>query len=226
MPIQRILHLIDLAGINAKTLTLETGLSHSAVTEWKKGKAKPSVDAFVKIAEYFKVPIEYLLGMGVFSNWHELQSNDALDAIVVAVQNDYPRGFLITGDSILAFFCRVIYDNEMERIRFFDWAVKSVRIEEAAEVNDEYFERQKYLTAHIEYSDIFKMMVSQEERPFMKAMTMKEVYDDFIEEMKLGPYGRLDEDEKQLLDQYRILSGTQKGEVFKLINSLQYKPFG
>ena len=41
MSIQRILHLIDLANITAKALTQETGLSHSAISEWKKEKQNP-----------------------------------------------------------------------------------------------------------------------------------------------------------------------------------------
>ena len=39
----------------------QLGLSSNALSEWKKGKAKPSSDAIIKIAEYFNVSADYLL---------------------------------------------------------------------------------------------------------------------------------------------------------------------
>lgn len=40
---------------------MDLGLSNSAISEWKKGKAKPSLEAVVKIARYFGVTTDYLL---------------------------------------------------------------------------------------------------------------------------------------------------------------------
>ena len=60
--VEKILSLMETEGINAKELTVRTGLGHSAITDWKKGKAKPSTDAVVKIADYFGVTTDYLLG--------------------------------------------------------------------------------------------------------------------------------------------------------------------
>jgi len=48
--------------ITAARLTSEVGLSASAVTDWKKGKAKPSYGSVVKIANYFGVAPEYIMG--------------------------------------------------------------------------------------------------------------------------------------------------------------------
>lgn len=59
--IERILKLLDENNINAKTLTLETGLPNSSITEWKKGRAKPSTEAIAKIAEYFNVSTDYII---------------------------------------------------------------------------------------------------------------------------------------------------------------------
>ena len=60
--VERILDLLKERGISALKLTTDLGLSNSAVTDWKKGKAKPSYGALVKIAEYFGVSVEYLQG--------------------------------------------------------------------------------------------------------------------------------------------------------------------
>jgi transcriptional regulator with XRE-family HTH domain len=49
-------------GIKAKTLTENVGINHNAVTDWKNGKSKPGTDAIVKMAEYFNVSTDYLLG--------------------------------------------------------------------------------------------------------------------------------------------------------------------
>lgn len=61
--IERILQLMDEQGIKGNKLTSELGLSSSAISEWKKGKGKPSTDAVVKIAKYFHVSTDYILGV-------------------------------------------------------------------------------------------------------------------------------------------------------------------
>lgn len=59
--INRILDLMKKNNINAKTLITETGLSNGAITDWKKGRAKPSTDAVAKIADYFNVSTDYII---------------------------------------------------------------------------------------------------------------------------------------------------------------------
>ena len=59
--IERILNLMILNGVNAKQLTSELELSSSSITEWKKGKAKPSTDAIIKLSNYFNVSCDYIL---------------------------------------------------------------------------------------------------------------------------------------------------------------------
>ena len=60
--IERILFLIKQHDITAAHLLREAKLNPTSVTEWKKGKAKPSYGALVKIANYFNVSVEYLEG--------------------------------------------------------------------------------------------------------------------------------------------------------------------
>jgi len=59
--VEIIIHLMKEKNITAYQLTLACGLSNSAVTDWKSGKAKPSADALSKIADYFNVSVDYLL---------------------------------------------------------------------------------------------------------------------------------------------------------------------
>jgi len=57
--------------ISVKEMLLNCGLSRNVVDNLKKGSI-PSVDKMAKIASYFGVPIDFLLGTGVFSNWNEI----------------------------------------------------------------------------------------------------------------------------------------------------------
>lgn len=59
---EKILKFMKETDTNAATLTKELGLNHSAIDNWKTGKAKPSADALSKLADYFDVSVDYLLG--------------------------------------------------------------------------------------------------------------------------------------------------------------------
>lgn len=61
--INKILKLMEENHVSAKQLTSDLGLSGSAISEWKKGKGKPSTDAVVKIAKYFGVSTDFILGV-------------------------------------------------------------------------------------------------------------------------------------------------------------------
>lgn len=62
--------------ITAKRLTTELELSNSSVTDWKKGKAKPSTDAIIKIASFFGVSTDFLL-TGKETHSNPISSNDS-----------------------------------------------------------------------------------------------------------------------------------------------------
>ena len=59
---ERILALMECNDVKASTLTKELSLSHGVVTQWKQGLQKPSTDAIIKLADYFGVSTDYLLG--------------------------------------------------------------------------------------------------------------------------------------------------------------------
>lgn len=61
--VDKIFLLMKEMGINDKQLILATGLSNGVVTDWRKGRSKPSTDAIIKIANYFGVTTDYLLGV-------------------------------------------------------------------------------------------------------------------------------------------------------------------
>ena len=53
--------LLEKHGKTATDVSRETGIPRSTFTDWKSGRAMPKADKLQKIAEYFQVPMEYLL---------------------------------------------------------------------------------------------------------------------------------------------------------------------
>ena len=58
---QRYADLRDKAGVTDYEVAKQTGDSTSTLTNWKYGRYVPKADKIKKIAEYFKMPIEYFL---------------------------------------------------------------------------------------------------------------------------------------------------------------------
>lgn len=68
-------------GISCKKATEEMGLSNSITTKWKKTGATPGGDTLQKIAAYFDVSTDYLLGKD--------GTSDILSEVDIAFYGDY-----------------------------------------------------------------------------------------------------------------------------------------
>lgn len=60
--VQNIMDLIKERKTTAYAVSKATGISSGNFSDWKSGKAKPSQKAIQKIADYFDVSVDYLLG--------------------------------------------------------------------------------------------------------------------------------------------------------------------
>ncbi len=60
--IERLLGLIQAQGITQKNLSDKLHISTGNISDWKTGRSAPKADALVKIADYFRVSTDYLLG--------------------------------------------------------------------------------------------------------------------------------------------------------------------
>ena len=60
--LDNIFTLIEKHGMQQKDLAKEINISPSVFSDWKKGRIKPSIDVLAKIADYFNVSTDYLLG--------------------------------------------------------------------------------------------------------------------------------------------------------------------
>lgn len=59
---ERFSELLQNYGVTAYKVSKETGISQQTLSDWKKGKSTPKIDKLQKIADYFKVPLDYLTG--------------------------------------------------------------------------------------------------------------------------------------------------------------------
>ena len=59
---QRIFDLLQEQNVTQYTLSKAIGVSQGNISDWKSGRAAPKADALLKIADYFGVSVDYLLG--------------------------------------------------------------------------------------------------------------------------------------------------------------------
>ncbi len=60
--IERIKELMYEKDISALSMSRDLGFSNAVFSQWNTGKHKPSAEALYKIADYFNVSVDYLLG--------------------------------------------------------------------------------------------------------------------------------------------------------------------
>ncbi len=77
-------------GISCKKAAEDIGLSNSITTKWKKTGATPGGDTLQRIAEYFGVSIDYLLGKEAKSKPATGgEREDVLDDVDIAFYGEY-----------------------------------------------------------------------------------------------------------------------------------------
>jgi len=60
--IDKIFHLIKENKMTAMSFAESIGVSTGNVSDWKSRRSKPNIDTLPKIADYFDVSVDYLLG--------------------------------------------------------------------------------------------------------------------------------------------------------------------
>ena len=58
---KRIQKLLDQENKTAYQVSIDTGISQTAFSNWKAGRTKPELESLKKLSAYFNVPIEYFL---------------------------------------------------------------------------------------------------------------------------------------------------------------------
>ena len=60
--VNRIFDIMKTRNLSAAEVSRNTYIKPQVITQWKQGKQKPSADALSKLADYFDVSVDYLLG--------------------------------------------------------------------------------------------------------------------------------------------------------------------
>ena len=58
---EKIQKLLDKENKTAYQVSIDTGISQTAFSNWKTGRTKPELKSLKKLSNYFNVPIEYFL---------------------------------------------------------------------------------------------------------------------------------------------------------------------
>lgn len=74
-------------GVTAYQVSKATGVAQSSLSDWKKGKSKPKIDKMQKIADYFNVPVDYLL-TGEKKSPDNMSEDDNINKIINVLKNN------------------------------------------------------------------------------------------------------------------------------------------
>lgn len=59
---ERFVQLLQEHGMTAYRVSKETGVTQTTLSDWKTGRAKPKTETLKKIADYFNVSLDWLVG--------------------------------------------------------------------------------------------------------------------------------------------------------------------
>ena len=94
-PIQIIIELLSNKGVSAAKMCKELGFSSGIFYQWKQGNQNPSLEKLRKMAEYFGVTTDYLLG-------NEQKNKPALNGEPINVPFDLIKKLNLISDDGLA----------------------------------------------------------------------------------------------------------------------------
>lgn len=59
---ERLSYLMRIEKLSQSELARKVGISQSAICNWLNGKKEPSIESLWKLADYFDVTVDYLIG--------------------------------------------------------------------------------------------------------------------------------------------------------------------
>ena len=83
--LEKIENLMQENNLTANKLAIACKLQNNTFTYWKNGKTKPTIDALIRIADYFNVSIDYLVGRESLST--EKETNNSNKAVSSTLLN-------------------------------------------------------------------------------------------------------------------------------------------
>lgn len=113
-------------GTTQKEIAQAVAVNPVSVQRFEYGTVRPSLDKLIALADYFDVPLDYLTGRGIFSNWERImeQKKNLFDQL----DQDLPKmkvWSLRTADEktlmrvLPAFIDHVDFDDEKKQMTMF-----------------------------------------------------------------------------------------------------------
>ena len=125
---------LDIIASRFKKLRMENGLSQKQMAEiagitdrnyrrYEAGLVDPSTSISASFADYFDIPLDYLVGHGVFLHWEALMEQQAL---LESIFQEYRFSLIpsrVNEKDLMvllpAMFARIEYDSETNSFHFF-----------------------------------------------------------------------------------------------------------
>ena len=61
--------------ITQKQLATDTGLSERGIQNYELGDRKPTYEACIALADFFDVPLDFLVGRGIYRDWEKIMQH-------------------------------------------------------------------------------------------------------------------------------------------------------
>lgn len=94
-------------GLTQAMLAKQLGIAKTTYSSYEQGKRQPDYDMLLKIANYFDVTTDYLLGINNTPKW--ANNDDVKDLKELLDQDDEDNGFSFQGEKLT--------DEEMQRLK-------------------------------------------------------------------------------------------------------------
>lgn len=81
------------AGLTQDSLAKMLSVTRTQISDLENGKTTTNLERLTQLADYFKVPTDYLLGIGIFENWELVMKNiDVLaDLLDESIKKSAPK---------------------------------------------------------------------------------------------------------------------------------------
>ena len=73
MTCDSIFNLMQERGVKASDVARQTGIKRAAISKWKTGRTSPGVNALIRLADYFGVTVDYLVGRDTPNNTYKVK---------------------------------------------------------------------------------------------------------------------------------------------------------
>lgn len=115
--------------ITPAQLSRETKISQTLLTQWKQGRQSPSIEYAEKLADYFDVPVDYILGVGLYSKQELFEEHRNI--LIKSLKNVKFDGFPNVFFSAMNEFLQSIDSLPIyKQIEFFNIFIKDINYDE------------------------------------------------------------------------------------------------